>query len=134
MRGKVVGEGGRDEDTVIAERLLNASDSEREELLFMQSVMNVTRNQAAAARFAIVPTPRRFKTPRAPDYFWNIPLGIDVMKFGEGVSFSLESLRRKDENGSWFVPAMNKLAITYRYDILEREPEALKNLAKAAGD
>ena len=48
------------------------------------------------------------------------------MKFGEGVSFSLESLRRKDENGSWFVPAMNKLAIIYRYDILEREPDALK--------
>ena len=47
-----------------------------------------------------------------------------ALRMGEGVEFTLTSLTEQNGQGRWFVPAQNYDAITRRYDIIDREPEA----------
>ena len=42
-----------------------------------------------------------------------------------GVEFTLTSLSEKNGQGRWFVPAQNFDAITHKYDMMERQPEAI---------
>ena len=53
----------------------------------------------------------------------NIKLHRDALHHEAGVPFSLESLRKKDETGRWFVPAMNLLAATRKFDFLDSQTQ-----------
>ena len=132
----VIGEGGADEERETAERFQDATVSEAEDMAFKLKVAAVVRKSPKARRFAITPH-SRFRPPPAAGggtapavgggaavCCIDINLHMHALRLGEGVRFTLESLRNKDENGRWFVAAMAFAAVTRRYEIVE-EPRAL---------
>ena len=122
-----VGEQSFEEETAQAERQHQGEGSEAEEIAFKQTVAAVVRVAAKANRFAMAPH-QRFRPAVGGG---GAPAELDMhvhmyaCRMGEGVEFTLTSLSETDVQGRWFVPAQNFGAITRRYDVLERQREAI---------
>ena len=102
----VMGEGCYDEERKTAERCHDATFSEGEEIAFKLKVAEVVRKNPKARRIAVIPHPSAFV---------DLSLHKCALRHGVGVEFSLETLRHKDGNDRWFVPAMNFAAITCKH-------------------
>ena len=122
-----VGEQSFEEETAQAERQHPGEDSEAEEFVFKLKVAAVVRVAAKANRFAMAPHPR-FRPAvggGGPAAELDMQVHRYACQMAEGAEFTLTSLSEKNDQGRWFVPAQNFDAITHRYDMLERQWEAI---------
>ena len=117
-------------------------DSEAEELAFKNKVSAVTRERPPASRMFLVPKPR-FKPAvggaggqQGPavggqdggvDVSMDMRLHLPVLSTRGGTQdFGLQEMTRKYDGNKYFVPWMSDKSITRKFDILQREPHALK--------
>ena len=117
-----VGEQSFEDETAHAEH--QGEDSEAEEIAFKLKVTAVVRVAAKAKRFAMAPY-QRFRRAVGAAATLDMRVHKYALHMGEGVEFTLTSLSEKNDQGRWFVPAQNFDATTRRYDLLERQPEAI---------
>ena len=115
-------------------------DSEAEELAFKNKVSAVTRERPPDSRMFLVPKPR-FKPAvggaggqQGPavggqdgGVSMDMRLHMSVLSSRGGTQdFGLQEMTRKYDGNKYFVPWMNHKSISRRFDILQREPDALK--------
>ena len=75
----------------------------------------VARKNPKARRIAVIPHPRFPAVGGGAFARADLSLHKYALRHGAGVEFSLETLRHKDGNDRWFVPAMNFAAITCKH-------------------
>ena len=115
-------------------------DSEAEELAFKNKVSAVTRERPPDSRMFLVPKPR-FKPAvggaggqQGPavggqdgGVSMDMRLHMSVLStYGGTQDFGLQEMTCKYDGNKYFVPWMNHKSISRKFDILQREPHALK--------
>ena len=115
-------------------------DSEAEELAFKNKVSAVTRERPPDSRMFLVPK-ARFKPAvggaggqQGPavggqdgGVSMDMRLHMSVLStYGGTQDFGLQEMTCKYDGNKYFVPWMNHKSISRRFDILQREPDALK--------